>query len=88
MTITPEQREAQQRLQDAIENHCRVWTPHEETPVGGEMLIDWAVVMHLTGYNEEGHEVAAYRLAYTNGEMPQHRAVGLFEYASYLVKHE
>lgn len=83
---TPEQNEAQERLQQAIEHHCRVWTPDEDIPEHGEILVDWAIVMHLASYDDEGDQKAAYRIAYSGGEMPDHRAVGLFEYATHLVK--
>lgn len=80
-TWTTEQRQAQEELQGAIEQHIQAFGV-----AGDGLLVDWALVMQLTGFDEDGDRTTVYHLAFATGQLDDHRAVGLFDYASHLVR--
>ncbi len=84
MTFSPEQRDAQDVLQTAIEHHVRAFSGAD---VGGkEIVADWVACVELAGFNERGERTTAYHLIFSGGEMPDHRAVGLFSHARDLMR--
>ena len=75
MPFTTVQLSAQRALQKAVEDHASAFRPEGST---GEVLTDWALVGCLVSYGDDGQQTA-YHAAYSNGEVPEHVAVGLFE---------
>lgn len=84
--LTPEQKEAQEALEIAIRAHTEAWKD-EEPQSTSEVLVEWVVVMYLTGWDDDGDEVAAYRFAFPNGQLADHKACGLLEYGAHLLKY-
>lgn len=74
--MTPEQQEAQEALHRAVVQHVAAFRPEGSDP-SREMISDWIVVAGVVSFNEEGERLTAYNLAYSDGEMDEHRAVGL-----------
>lgn len=83
MPPTAEQKAVQEALQAAIENYVRVYEPNRPG-----LVVDWAIIAQATSFNaEEGIAKDAYHMAFSNGQMEDHRAVGLFRYAEHLLLH-
>lgn len=82
MRRTPEQLAAQKRLQDALEDYVKVWRPSKRD--AGELVTDWALVACSTSYDSDGDRISAYDLCYSDMEIDEHRALGLFNMAAHL----
>lgn len=86
--LNAEQKVAQQALQDAIEAHVAAYrsTPYDNADeLDRGLLTDWIVVSCTEGYDEEGTGNNAYYLAFSNGSMADHRAMGLLEWAKHML---
>lgn len=81
--LTPEQRSAQRKLQEAIEEQVAQYRDDDRG-----VVTDWVVVMATEGYSSEGNAQSAYYLAFANGEMAEHRAVGLLEWGVHMLKNQ
>jgi hypothetical protein len=80
---TDEQRATQDALQAALEAHNRAWSPAGADP---GLLVDWVVVTQTTRFDDDGDRISAYGLIFAGGQMDEHRAVGLLDYGSHLLK--
>lgn len=74
MPLTSEQEIAQRALQKAVEDHAAAFRSDGSD---AEVLTDWVVVSCLVSYDDQGQR-AGYMVGYSNGEMPEHIACGLF----------
>ncbi len=83
MKLTDEQNASQANLQRAIEQHIRVHSD-SATP---ELVVDWAAIVEVVSYDDEGDRCVGYHLIFAGGEMSDHRALGLYEQGSHLVRH-
>lgn len=83
---TPEQIEAQDQLQVAIENHVRAYRK-EFASADVEVTGDWLLVAGVTSLDLDTTERRyAYHLAFSGGEMPEHVAYGLLRMADDLLE--
>lgn len=80
--FTPEQTAANEQLQSAMENYLRTFCRQQ-----GALLVDWVVVLQSSWYDDDGDRCSAYHMAFSTGEMDEHRAIGLLEYGKDLVLH-
>lgn len=77
MEETPERKVVQEALEKAVVAHTEAHRPPSRQDIP-EMVGDWALVVNVISFNEEGHRTSAYNVAYVGGEMDEHRAAGLF----------
>lgn len=75
--LTPEQKTAQEALQKAIVEHCLVFRPVTETDP--QMVSDWIVVANIIWFDSDGERMSAYNIGFSDGQMDEHKAVGLCE---------
>jgi hypothetical protein len=85
MPRTPEQAEAEDALQIAVENHIRAF--RAGGPAGPlEVTGDWMLVATVVSLDLDNNERRyAYHLAFSGGEQPEHIAYGLLEMAGQLL---
>lgn len=70
------QRAAQEALESAVRQHVAAFRPTgDDAPA--EAVSDWALVANVVSWNGND-KMSAYHMAYANGEMEEHRAIGLF----------
>lgn len=72
--MTPEQKAATERLHEAI--------LATQTAFGYDnqfMVTDWMVLTAETRFDDDGDQISAYSRLYSNGQMPDYRALGLLE---------
>jgi hypothetical protein len=81
MPRTPDQNESQRKLQTAVEEHVNAFRPEGSD---AEVITDWVVVACTVSYDDEGQRTG-YNVGYSNGEMPEHIALGLFEVGKAIV---
>ena len=62
-------------IEEAINKACEISEGHED----GDILIEWALVAYITNPNRPVDTQEVYPVFYSNGNMPTHRAVGLFQ---------
>lgn len=79
MARTAEQKAADEALTEAIEAVRRVYDPEGVT--SGHTLMEYVVVSAAATWDEEGDGVTSIGIAYRDGDVPTHRAIGLLEYA-------
>lgn len=73
--MTPEQELANTALEKAITDHVKAFrgTEGDNTP---EMVTDWVLVACVTSFSGD-ERLVAYHMGFSNGQMDDHRAVGL-----------
>jgi hypothetical protein len=81
--VTEQQDIAQANLHRAIAEHIAAFRPSLSDSTR-EMIGDWIVVGNVVSFSDEG-KMTAYHIAYSDGEMEEHRAIGLLRYAEGLV---
>lgn len=89
MPESSEKKAAQQRLQEAIEAQIAIYRADgvaQGMPEDTGMVTDWCLVVHTTSYDGDGDEQSGYYMSYANGQMPDHRAVGLLTWAIHILK--
>lgn len=74
-----ERRAASEKLGDAI-----LTALEKHGPIDG-ILGDWAVVACTVAFDDEGDPSAQYHLAFSNGAMLEHTAIGLLEHGKDLL---
>jgi hypothetical protein len=75
MSAGDDRRAKSAELSAAIENHLQ----------SGEMLGDWMVIACTVGVDDDGDAIARYHLAFSNGSMLDHHALGLLSKAEDLL---
>lgn len=83
MPRTPEDIAAQRRLQDALDAYLAVVKPQGRPQA--EVLTDWALVACSVSLDDDGDRVNAYDLVFSDAEIDEHRAYGLYMYAAHLI---
>lgn len=83
---TPEQLEAQEGLQIAIEKHVQAFrSAHTHGSI--EITGDWMLVAAVTSLDPENNERGyAYHLAFSGGEQPEHIAYGLLRAGEEIIR--
>lgn len=73
---------AQRKLDQAVETFMR------ESGIGveGKVMTAWALVAHHHGFGDTGDEESFHGIAYMNGSLPDHVALGLFQIAADTVR--
>lgn len=79
---TPEQIEADEALDAAINKCFAVYWPDESPAV----LVDYIVCTNRVSFDDEGDQVDEYGHLYRNGNMPIHRSVGLLSTTQYRIQ--
>src|SRR5688500_6937177 len=77
MALNDEEKQAQRQLQEAIENHRRVFLKNSGLPEQSEVLADWLLIVSCVSYDDEGDPLVAYHLAMPDDVLLDHRAKGL-----------
>lgn len=49
------------------------------------VVVDWVCVVQTQSYDSDGDMQSGYYMSFSGGEMPDHRAIGLFEMGRQLV---
>jgi len=71
---------------DVIEKALNSVIPEQEGWQEGDILVEWATIAYVT--NPEIDKESAYPMFFSNGEIPVHRARGLFITALDLLDNE
>lgn len=81
------QRQAQEKLDQAIREHAAAFRPASEIHPGApsQMVTDWMYVANVIWWDEDGDKMSAYNVGYVNGELEEHRAIGLLTIGSKIV---
>lgn len=79
MPRTPEQKAADEALTEAIERVSRAYDT-EGVAVGYTMM-EYVVVTAMATWDEDGDGHTSIGIAYRDGDVPTHRAMGLMQYA-------
>lgn len=77
MTPDPARAESQRKLDSAVDQFIV-----ENDTEGGRITTAYMLVSHQQGYDDQGMEVSSYVIAYMNGSLPDHVALGLLSVAS------
>lgn len=77
MSSTPEQRDADQALTEAIAR-CSVAHFGES----GRVLTEYVVVISRQGWDDDGDSVTSVETLHSDGDVPLHRCLGLVDYAA------
>lgn len=80
------QRAANNALDAAIREHVNAYRTADDGQVDDGMVVDFVVVVQTASFDGDGDEMSAYYMAYSNGSMPEHRAVGLLHWGIHMVK--
>lgn len=89
MPRSPERVAAQRKLQEAIEEQIAQYRADNVARGQDEdkgMVTDWVLVVHTMSYDGEGDELSGYYMSYANGQMPDHRAIGLLTHGVYMIQ--
>lgn len=78
MSRTPEQKAADEALTAAIEAHVKAYVDDGH----GWVMSEYVVVLSQHRYDENGDGHTGVGIAYRDGDVPVHRALGLVEYAA------
>lgn len=81
MKMTPRQKAAQEALEAAIREHMSAYAEDLE---GQQYVAEWALIANIVDGRDD--DLAVYHLAFSNGDIADHRAVGLFEWAIFRLK--
>lgn len=79
MARTAEQKAADEALTAAIEQTRRAYDTEGVT--AGYTMAEYVVVSALVTWDEEGDGRTSVGIAYRDGDVPTHRAMGLLRYA-------
>jgi hypothetical protein len=73
--MTPEEKAALERLDTAIADVMKAhgWAD------GTMVTTSWVVLVHDTGFDDDGSKTSGYSRLYRNGEMDDHAVIGLLE---------
>jgi hypothetical protein len=72
--VTPEQKAANERLTEAIQEARQAYGYED-----GYLVTDWVVLTAETRYDEDGDQICAYGRLHQDGAMADHRVLGLLE---------
>ena len=72
--MTPEQRAANERLSEAIQEARRAYGYED-----GYLVTDWVVLTAETRFDEAGDQICAYGRLHIDGALADHRVLGLLE---------
>lgn len=88
MPLTPEQKAANDKLHDDIQSIVDLYrTAHVEDGANEDhgVVVDWVVIIQTQGFDADGDTESGYYMAFSNGEMPDHRAIGLFAMGTQMI---
>lgn len=77
MPLTPEQRAAHERLDEAIKEVLALQGVEDDEPM--PMLVDWLVVCEGVYYDSEGDSVGYHNILFRGGQCRRSVALGLLD---------
>lgn len=81
MKMTPDQKAASQALQKAVEDHIKAIDDEIGRPDNPMVVTDWITIVACEGYSDDGL-MSSYYILMPNGEIAEHKALGLLKYGS------